>query len=324
MGPRAALTRLDRFQQNHVVTAFPLAVALKFSEDRADSAAVIVAFWAFFSLFPLLLAFVSILGFLLHGNTDFQHDVLDSTLAHLPVVGDQIRTDINSLGGNGLALAVGIVGSVWAGLGVMLAIEQALDKIWAVRSVRRLGFISSRLRAVALLTVFGAGIVASTAVVNLARTGAIQPVLVQVVSFLASVAVDFGVFLISFRIMTSAEVSIRQVLPGALLATVLWLGMQTVGGLFVEHVLANANPTYGAFASVIALLTWLLIAADLMLLSAEVNVVLAERLWPRSPFGGLSRADRRALSRATIARQRDERQQIEVSFDPPENEPRSS
>jgi membrane protein len=141
-----------------------------------------------------------------------------------------------------------------------------------------------------------------------------------VVSFLASVAVDFGVFLISFRVMTSADVTARQIAPGAVLATVLWLAMQTLGGLFVEHTLANASPTYGAFASVIGLLTWLLIAADLVLLAAEVNVVLAERLWPRSPFGAVSRADRRALTRETIALQRHERQQIEVSFDPPEEE----
>jgi membrane protein len=320
MGLRAALQRLDRFQQRHVVTALPVAVALKFSEDRADSAAVIIAYWAFFSVFPLLLAFVSILGFLLHGNPDFQHDVLDSTLAHLPVVGDQIRSDIHSLEGNGLALAVGIVGSIWAGLGVMLAIGQALDEIWGVRRLKRSGFIAGRLRAVALLAVFGAGIIASTAVVNFARTGAIQPALAQVVSFLASVAVDFGVFLISFRVMTSADVTARQIAPGAVLATVLWLAMQTLGGLFVEHTLANASPTYGAFASVIGLLTWLLIAADLVLLAAEVNVVLAERLWPRSPFGAVSRADRRALTRETIALQRHERQQIEVSFDPPEEE----
>lgn len=317
---RAALVRLDRFQQSHVVTAFPVAVALKFSEDRADSAAVVIAYWAFFSVFPLVLAFVSILGFLLHGNPEFQHDVVNSTLAHLPVVGDQIRSDINSLEGSGLALAVGIVGAVWAGLGVMLAIGRALDEIWAVRRLERSGFISGRLRAVALLALFGVGIIASTAVVNFARVGEIQPVLAQVLSFLASVAVDFGVFLISFRVMTSADVSTRQVVPGAALATLLWLAMQTLGGLFVEHVLTKASPTYGAFATVIGLLTWLLIAADLMLLAAEVNVVLAERLWPRSPFGGLSRADRRALTRTTIALQRHERQHIEVSFDPPEEQ----
>ena len=59
----------------------------KFGEDRASSLAALIAYYAFVSLFPLLLAFVSILGFVLEDNPTLRADVLDSALARIPVLG---------------------------------------------------------------------------------------------------------------------------------------------------------------------------------------------------------------------------------------------
>ncbi|MGO9974443.1 MAG: YihY/virulence factor BrkB family protein [Solirubrobacteraceae bacterium] len=321
MSPRSLLAAADRFQQAHTVTAFPVAVAIKFSDDSASDYAALIAFWAFFSIFPLLLAFVSILGIVLHGNPEFQHDVLDSLLAELPVLGQQLRGNITSLSGNWLGLAIGVIGSVWAGLGVTTAIGGALDETWAVRRFRRSGFLAARLRGIALLASFGIAVVASTAVVNLARTGDIQPETFRVLSFIASLTIDFLLFFVSFRILTSAEVTARQVMPGAVVATGGWLVLQNLGGLYVQHTVAQSNLTYGAFATVIGLLSWLLLSATMLLACAELNVVLDGRLWPRSFSGRLSKADRKAMRRTAEAQQRDEHQLITVSFDPPAEAP---
>jgi membrane protein len=70
--------------------------------------------------------------------------------------------------------------------------------------------------------------------------------------------------------------------PGAVLAAVAWEGLQAVGGYYVAHQLSGASQVYGLFAVVIGLLSWLYIQAQVTLLAAEVNVVLARRLWPRS------------------------------------------
>ena len=59
---------IDRWQQARPLTAVPLAVAKKFTDDGASRLAALIAYWSFFSIFPLLLAFASILGFLLEGN----------------------------------------------------------------------------------------------------------------------------------------------------------------------------------------------------------------------------------------------------------------
>ena len=197
-----------------------------------------------------------------------------------------------------------------------LAVGRALDTLWAVRRVDRPGYVHSRLRGLAILLVMGTGQILTTVVVTLARNGTIQPPAAGVASFAGSGAIDFVVFVTAFRVLTAASVTIRQVLPGAVLATISWLGLQTLGGLYVEHVVAQSSATYGVFAAVIGLLSWLWLAAQLSLVAGEVNVVLAQRLWPRSLFGGLAAADERAMRTAAEAEQRDRRQHIVVSFDP--------
>jgi hypothetical protein len=118
-----------------------------------------------------------------------------------------------------------------------------------------------------------------------------------------------------FRLLTTAQVTTRHVLPGALLATGCWLGRQALGGVYVTQVLAGSSQTYGGFAAVVSLRSWLLIASELILIAAEFNVVLARRLWPRSLSGELLEADKQALRDSAHAAQLDPRQHIAVRFD---------
>jgi len=124
----------------------------------------------------------------------------------------------------------------------------------------------------------------------------------------------WGSFAASFRLLTAAPVTTRQVLPGALFATGCWLGLQALGGVYVTQVLVGSSETYGGFAAVVGLLTWLLLASELIMVAAELNVVLVRRLWPRSLTGKLLEADKQALRDSARAAQRDSRQQIEVQF----------
>src|SRR3954467_10822986 len=98
--------RLDRFQQRHRVLAFPFAVRQKFAEDQGGYLAASVTYYAFFSIFPLLLVFVTVLGYALQDDPDLQKRVLDSTFADLPVIGPQLQDNVHSLTGSAWALAL--------------------------------------------------------------------------------------------------------------------------------------------------------------------------------------------------------------------------
>ena len=95
------------------------------------------------------------------------------------------------------------------------------------------------------------------------------------------------------------------------------LVLQAVGAAYVQATIDRASATYGLFAAVIGLLSWLWLVAQLLLISAEINAVRAERLWPRSLGGPLTTADRRALERAAAMAQTDLRERIAVTFDEP-------
>ncbi len=85
--------------------------------------------------------------------------------------------------------------------------------------------------------------------------------------------------------------TIPEVLPGAVLATAVWLRLQALGGVYITQVLQGSSQTYGGFAAVVGMLAWLLIAAEITLMAAEVNIVLARKLWPRSLSGDLRPAE---------------------------------
>jgi membrane protein len=312
-----ALKWLDHLQARHPALGAPVAVALKFGEDDAAGLGVQMAYWGFFSVFSLLLVLVSVLGFAFHGDPAFQKQVVDSTLKLMPVIGPQVSGHIGSLAGSGVALGLGLAGALWTGLGATLALGGALDHIWAVPSRDRRGFVGSRLRGLVVLASVGVVTVATSASVGIAATDGAESGGARVLSFAVGGCVDVAVFLLSFRLLTAAALTIRQVLPGAALAAACWLVLQAAGGLYVTDVLKGSSQTYGGFAAVMGLLTWLLIAAQITLAAAEVNVVLARSLWPRSLAGELRPADEMTLRSSAQAEQRDRREHITVTFEAP-------
>jgi uncharacterized BrkB/YihY/UPF0761 family membrane protein len=94
--------------------------------------------------------------------------------------------------------------------------------------------------------------------------------------------VNVGLFLLVFRVLTPQQIPTRQLLAGAVVAGVAWQALQAVGGYLVDHYLRHTSQVYGVFAIVLGLLFWLYLGARLTLYAAEVNVVAARRLWPRS------------------------------------------
>jgi membrane protein len=103
---------------------------------------------------------------------------------------------------------------------------------------------------------------------------------------LGSVVFATAVFLVGFKMLSAAGRSWREHLPGAIVAGLLFVLLQLVGGYYVGRVVKGAEAVYGLFAVVIGLLSWMHLQARFAVLSAEINAVLADRLWPRSIPGG--------------------------------------
>jgi YihY family inner membrane protein len=299
----APVRGLDRLQRRRSVLGFPLGVVKKYSDDQAGNLAALIAYYGFFSLFPLLLVLVTGLGFVLSGDRDLYNDIVDSAVGQFPVIGDDLQLD--ALGGSTVALALGLATAIWAGLGVTLAGQNAMDRVWDVPYRERRNFLSARLRGLLLLVVLGALNVAITTVVGL-LVGGLGGTALTIAGFAVSALLDLLLFWAVFRLLTSREVETRALVLGIVIAAVGWALLQALGGLYVDRVVSRANATYGFFAIVIGLLSWLYLGAQVVLLAAEANVVRARGLWPRSLLEPITDADKRALrSAARIAERRD-------------------
>lgn len=268
---------LAGLQARHRSLALVLAVRRKYSEDQGGFLAAAVTYYAFLSIFPLLLVLVTLLGYALQGDTDLQRRVLDSALTDFPVIGPQLQDNVHSLHGSALALIAGIAVALWAGTGVCLALEHAQDRIWAVPPKHRASFLWARLRAVAWIGVLGGVTIVGVLAGSLSTSTVSYGIWVRAAGVAVSLVVSCTVFLTAFRVLTSASPSWREVLPGAIVAAIAWELLLTVGGYYVSHQLRHASDTYGVFALVIVLLSWLYLAATITVLAAELNSVLTPR-----------------------------------------------
>src|ERR1019366_7826322 len=126
---------------------------------------------------------------------------------------------------------------------------------------------------------------------------------------------NFGLFLLAFLLLTAEPLRVRDVLVGAILATVFWQTLQLIGTWYVTRGLHRASPTYGFFAVVITLLSWLYLGSQLTLWAAEINVVLRHRLWPRSVAQPpLTPADRKMFRRLAQMEVRRPEVKVATSF----------
>jgi inner membrane protein YhjD len=311
--------KVDRFQQRHPVVGFPLAVRQKFADDQGGYLAASVTYYAFFSIFPLLLVLVTLLGYALEGDPSLQHRVLGSALADFPVIGPQLQANVHSLRGSVAALIVGIAVAVWAGTGVALALENAQDHVWGVPIGHRVNPLYARLRALLWIAVIGGVTLVGTVLGSASAFATYGPV-VRVLALVVSLGINFVVFLAVFRVLTSHNARWRDLLPGAVVAALAWEILQTAGGYIVDRQLRHASSTYGVFAIVIGLLSWIYLAATVTLLSAEINVVRARRLWPRSLSllgqQPLTEGDADALRQRAGVEERRSDEDISVAFDP--------
>ena len=293
--------RLDSFQQQHTWLGFPLAVVYKFIDDQGSYLAALITYYGFVSLFPGLLLMVSVLGYTLHGNPALQQALLGSALRQFPIVGPQLQQNVSAIHGSGLGVIVGIVVAAYGGLGVSVAIQTALNRVWAVPRYARPDAVLSRLRGLVLFVLIAAVVLITTAL------SVVGPVAagfgygigagVPIAAIAVSMIVNVGAFLVGFRVLTARDVPLADLLPGAVGAGVAVQVLQTVGALFVSRELNGASQVYGVFGLVLGLLAWLYVQSVIVVFCAEINAVRARRLWPRhllAPFANdvaLTRAD---------------------------------
>jgi uncharacterized BrkB/YihY/UPF0761 family membrane protein len=312
---RALFGRLDGWQRRTRWAGVPYAVVKKFGDDKANLLVVALAWYGFTAIFPLLLVVITVFGFV--GAQSLGSDLV-ATLHKFPVIGSSFNPANDSeLHGSTLGLIIGLLGLLYGAQGVTQTAQQAMASVWNIPQIRRTGFLPRLARSLLGLATIGAAFVINAFVTSYATSGT-SNYMIRVPLIAGLLILNTGLYYLSFVILTAHPAPRPRLLPGAIVGAIGFTALITVGTGLMTHQLKNASATYGAFGSVIGIVSFLLLLAKLTMYAAELNPVLARRLYPRAlPLAGeLTTADQRVLHDLAQEQQASPQETIGVGFDP--------
>jgi membrane protein len=274
----------DGFQQRQRVLAFPVAVWKKFNDDQAGNLAALVAYYAFASLFPLLLVLFTVMDIVLRDHPALKSNLESAAVKNYGSLGSDLTGQLGSFHETGPALVIGILLTFFGARGVANAMQNALNSVWEVPKAERPGFPWSYLRSFGLILVVGLGEIATSVLSGFISGGNILPgFAITILATTVSLIFNIGLFWLAFRLAAAKTVTWRELRLGGILGGIVWQLLQLIGGYYIGHQLAHSKSLYGAtFSIVLGLLAWLYLQAEATLYVAEANVVWVRRLWPRS------------------------------------------
>jgi YihY family inner membrane protein len=312
----------DQLQRRHRPAAFVYGVVKKYGDDNGGQLASSLTYTGFVTLFPLLLVLTTVLGYLASIYPGLRNSVNSAVARQFPVIGDELTQNVGVLHRSSLiGLVIGLLILIWGTSGLAQTAMFTMAQIWNIPGPARPGYVQRLGRAGLFLLVLIVGVLVTTGLASLSAFGHHSPALLVAADVLA-VIVNIAMYVAGFRVLTPGHVATRDLVPGAVLAGVLWTVLQAGGALVVSHFLTSSS-VYHIFGIVLALIAWIYLVVQLTIYAAEVNVVRARKLYPRSlappPY---TDADRAALTLQPLQNQRVAEQHVEVTFaDPPVPEP---
>lgn len=300
-----AVASVDNFQRRHGFVGLPLAVVYKYFDDQGPYLAAALTYYAFVSIFPLMLLGSSVLGILLQGEPRWQESLLDSALAQFPIIGDELGRP-EGLSGSVSGVAIGALVALYGCQGLGQAVQNTQHVVWSVPRNSRPNPVFARVKTLMLLLTAGLSVGTVSVLSTLVSTtdlfsGTVPAGLRYVVATLVVLLV--GAFLtLLLRVAATRQHSFVRAAPGGFALAFMWQALQLLGAEYVERVLVDTSAMTKTFGLVLGLIGFLWIGATMAVLAMELNAVLARRLWPRAlltPFTdrvSLTEADRRAYA----------------------------
>lgn len=239
-----------------------------FRERDVTYLAAGIAYYAFVSLIPLVLLAIAAASFV--GGEALADRVTGMLSQQLSSSGQQVVSEtLSGTSGRGAASAVGLLALTWSALKLFRGLDKAFDEVYLdeietslLEQVRN-GLVVIVGIALAVSLVVAVGMALSILAVRIPFLNVLGPLLLVVVLTIA--------FLPMYYVLPPMDVSLREVLPGAVVAAVGWVLLQI--GFRVYAANAGRYAAYGLIGAVLLFVTWLYFASIVVLLGAAVNAV---------------------------------------------------
>jgi len=303
----------DGFQRRHSLFGYPYAVIKKYGDDAGGRHAALITYYGFLSIFPLLLLAVSVLSKVLTDNPDLREKLIKAVVP--PVLQQTVDDAVTAMPSAGLPFAIGVIGLLFAGTGVVFSAYVTLNHLAAVPIRSRYGFIPRYARVLLILVLVLVGEVAAGALTVAASA---LPTVSGLNRFAAAVGTAIVVFVIltaAAKVLIARPVRFRALWPAAAMGAVAIAAVLSLGSRLLTALVTKSGPIYGSFATVVGTFTLLYLVSQALLYSAEAAVVLHARLWPRAlDISRPTTADVRALARLAAEQERLPPQRVDVYF----------
>ena len=306
--------RVDHLQARIAPIAFAYAVFKKYADDEGSRLAALMAYFTFLSLFPVAIGAVTILSRVLRNSPEKVRSIIQDVVPE--AYQQQIFDAYRALPTSGAPLWIAMVGLLLAGTGGAFALYAMTNQLFAVPYRYRYGFGPRYVRVV--LVVFIMAIAVLIVSVGGGIAGAWSDILAinRISVFLMSTATFSASLYVSITILSRRVLHPRELLPGALLGGIVVTTVVSLGSRLVTSFVANSAPVYGAFATVIAVISVLVLTSNGIVISLEISIVHAWELWPRGiDIHLLFPGDERAYALLTLMDERMPSQRNDVRFD---------
>jgi membrane protein len=252
--PPAALRRLtDRYAW----TDFGWRVVARVTEVHGGQLSASITLSGFLAMFPLALGVSAIAGFVVHGSPHFVDTVIDN-LGLEGTAADTLRQAFGTAEHTrGQLSVISALLLLWAGLGIVRGLEATFDTVWQVRGR------GMRVKLYGLLWLLGAGVILFASIALTAFLSRLPPFL-GFLSLLLALAVNFALWLWTFKALTNRSLPLSAHAVGAAVGAIGLLVLAAVGAYYVPRAVASASALYGTLGVVLALLAWFLLLGRLI------------------------------------------------------------
>ena len=311
-----AIRKVDATQRRFTPTAFVFGVMKKYGDDNGGVLVSNLAYSSFVSIFPLLLVLVTVLGLVFTSvDPSVRTDVLNAVAKQVPLLGSTLEGNVHQLRhASDIGLIVGLVGLIWGSTGLAQAGLFTMEQVWNLPGTARPGYVPRLGRALLFLGLLGAGVIVTTGLASLDNY-VFKGFGLDFLAVVVAAAFNVGMYIGAFRVLTPKGVPTHDLIRGAITGGILYTVLQEVGVYLLHHYL-HSDSAYGVFATVLGLLAYIYLAVEITVYSAEVNVVLSRKLWPRAMVQPpLTEADQHSMALQALQNRRRPEQHIEVTFD---------
>mgnify|MGYP002589140147 CR=1 FL=1 len=272
---------VDKVKSNQKLMRFIETTQNRITDSEMGTTSVVVAYYLLLSLFPLMIALGNLLPYLsIDPNTvlSYVQELIPSQIYDGPAIENLLTTSSGGL------LSISALAALWSASQSINALQIAMNKAFGVD--QRSNFIVVRAVSFVIILLFMIAIVGVTMVFGLGKIilDFLQPIFkfqdnlidtFQTVKWPVTIVALLFIMMLIYWLVPNAKVKLRSTLPGAIFATIGWMLLSQVFGLYARYFAAKIIG-YQIIGSFIVLMIWLNLAATIIILGGIINAVVEE------------------------------------------------